>query len=161
MAVGNQIQHRQEKRKLMEELIAQAKIVLANHYAFYLKAQNYHWNVTGPDFSQYHDLFSKIYNEVGDTIDNLAEQVRAMDSYVPASFSRFSELAEIEDELNVPPPLEMIRRLYNDIAIMQNSIMQAYHLAEQHMQHGYSNLMAERQDAFLKHAWMLRSTLKI
>jgi DNA-binding ferritin-like protein len=47
------------------------------------------------------------------------------------------------------------------MAIMQNSIMDAYHLAEENMQHGYSNVLAERQDAFNKHAWMLRSTLRI
>lgn len=144
----------------MEELIQSAKVVLANHYAFYVKAQNYHWNVTGPDFSQYHELFGKIYDEVGGSIDTLAEEIRAMNSYAPASFSRFAELSQIEDEINVPPALEMLRRLYNDIEIVQKSIMDAYHLAEQNMQHGYSNLMAERQDAFNKHAWMLRATLR-
>ena len=144
-----------------EELVNAAKVVLANHYAFYVKAQNYHWNVTGPDFVQYHDLFGKIYEEVGGVIDKLAEEIRAMDSYAPGSFSRFSELTQIEDEQNVPTATEMIRRLNNDITIMQNSIMDAYHLAEENMQHGYSNLMAERQDAFLKHAWMLKSILKV
>lgn len=144
----------------MEELIQSAKVVLANHYAFYVKAQNYHWNVTGPDFSQYHELFGKIYDEVGGSIDTLAEEIRAMNSYAPGSFSRFAELSQIEDEVNVPPALEMLRRLYNDIEIVQKSIMDAYHLAEQNMQHGYSNLMAERQDAFNKHAWMLRATLR-
>lgn len=144
-----------------EQLVNSAKVVLANHYAFYVKAQNYHWNVTGPDFSQYHELFGKIYEEVSGVIDNLAEQIRAMDSYAPGSFVRLSELSQIEDEVNVPTAMEMIRRLYNDIAIVQESIMNAYHLAEENMQHGYSNLMAERQDAFNKHAWMLKATLKI
>lgn len=144
----------------MEELVQAAKIVLADHYAFYVKAQNYHWNVTGPDFVQYHELFSKIYNEVGDSIDTLAEEIRAMGAYTPGSFKRFSELTQIQDELSVPSAMDMIRRLYDDIAIVQNSIMNAYHRAEENMQHGYSNLMAERQDAFNKHAWMLRSTLQ-
>lgn len=144
----------------MEELIQSSKIVLANHYAFYVKAQNYHWNVTGPDFYQYHELFGKLYNEVGNSIDRLAEEVRAMNSYAPGSFSRFAELSQIADEVNVPSAFEMIKRLYGDIEIVQQSIMEAYHLAEQNMQHGYSNLMAERQDAFNKHAWMLRATLR-
>jgi len=144
----------------MEELIQSSKIVLANHYAFYVKAQNYHWNVTGPDFYQYHELFGKLYNEVGNSIDRLAEEVRAMNSYAPGSFSRFAELSQIADEVNVPSAFEMIKRLYGDIEIVQQSIMEAYHLAEQNMQHGYSNLMAERQHAFNKHAWMLRATLR-
>lgn len=145
----------------MEELVQAAKVVLANHYAFYVKAQNYHWNVTGPDFSQYHELFGKIYDEVGESIDTLAEEIRAMDSYAPGNFGRFAQLSGIQDEVNIPPAMEMIRRLHSDIAIVQESIMNAYHLAEKNMQHGYSNLMAERQDAFNKHAWMLKATMKV
>lgn len=146
---------------MSEELVNAAKVVLANHYAFYVKAQNYHWNVTGPDFFEYHKLFGNIYEEVGGVVDRLAEEIRAMDSYAPGSFSRFAELSQIEDEQNVPTAVEMVRRLNNDITIVLNSIMDAYHLAEENMQHGYSNLMAERQDAFLKHSWMLKATLKV
>jgi len=145
----------------MEELIQSAKVVLANHYAFYLKAQNYHWNVTGPDFSQYHKLFGNIYDEVGGAIDPLAEEIRTMDAYAPGSFARFAELSELEDEVTIPPPMEMFRRLYNDISIVQSSIKRCYELAEQAGNHGYSNVLAERQDAFNKHAWMIRSTLKV
>lgn len=146
---------------MSEELVNAAKVVLANHYAFYVKAQNYHWNVTGPDFFEYHKLFGNIYEEVGGVVDRLAEEIRAMDSYAPGSFSRFAELSQIEDEQNVPTAIEMVRRLNNDITIVLNSIMDAYHLAEENMQHGYSNLLAERQDAFLKHSWMLKATLKV
>jgi len=35
-----------------------------------------------------------------------------------------------------------------------------YDLAEQNGEHGFSNFLAERQDAFRKHSWMLRSSLK-
>jgi starvation-inducible DNA-binding protein len=144
----------------MEDLIQQMKIVQVNHFAFYLKAHNYHWNVEGPDFKQYHDLFAGIYEEVYGAIDVLAEEIRAADSYAPASFSRFMQLSQISDENNIPPAREMIQRLLSDIDVMQRSIAEAYSLAEQVGLHGYSNIMAERQDAFSKHAWMLRATLK-
>lgn len=144
----------------MEELIQSTKIVLANHFAFYLKAQYYHWNVTGPNFKQYHDLFGGIYTEVYGAIDTIAEEIRALDSYAPGSFSRFIQLSEVKDEGEVPPALEMAQRLLNDTPVVLNSIERAYELAEGQHLHGLSNLLAERQDAFLKHAWMLRSTLK-
>jgi DNA-binding ferritin-like protein len=44
--------------------------------------------------------------------------------------------------------------------VIQRSLKNAYDLAEQVGLHGYSNLMAERQDAFSKHAWMLRASMK-
>jgi DNA-binding ferritin-like protein len=54
----------------------------------------------------------------------------------------------------------MLRRLLNDIDTMQASIDRVYNLAEQQGEHGLSNFVAERQDAFRKHAWMIRSTLR-
>ena len=114
----------------------------------------------GQDFSQYHDLFGKIYSEVYGSIDVLAEEIRGMDAYTPGSFSRFMQLTQIPEDNSIPNNLDMARRLLNDIQIIQDSIMKAYHLAEDNMHHNYSNLMAERQDAFKKHAWMLRSSVK-
>jgi DNA-binding ferritin-like protein len=47
----------------MEELHNAAKIAFATSFSFYLKAHNFHWNVEGEDFLEYHDLFGKIYED--------------------------------------------------------------------------------------------------
>jgi len=36
-----------------------------------------HWNVRGNDFYQAHLLFERIYNDLGDQMDSLVEQLRA------------------------------------------------------------------------------------
>ena len=144
----------------MDELVQALKIVLANHYAYSLKAQNFHWNVEGPDFYQYHGLFESIYSEVYGSVDVIAERVRTIGAYTPGSFRRYSELSQIEDQVEIPNAQSMIQKLLADIQVVQNSIKICYDLAEQSGNHGLSNLMAERQDAFAKHAWMLTATLK-
>ena len=40
------------------------KTLLATEYAFVIKAQNFHWNVEGSNFAQYHNFFQGIYDEV-------------------------------------------------------------------------------------------------
>jgi starvation-inducible DNA-binding protein len=144
----------------MDELSQALKIVLANHYAFSLKAQNFHWNVEGPDFKQYHDLFGEIYEEVYGSVDTIAERVRTIGYYTPGSFRRYLELSQIEDQVEIPNSRSMIEKLLADISTVQTSIKVCYDLAEQNSNHGLSNLLAERQDAFAKHAWMLTATLK-
>lgn len=144
----------------MEELVQALKIVLANHYAYSLKAQNFHWNVEGPDFYQYHGLFESIYSEVYGSIDVIAERVRTIGAYTPGSFRRYSELSQVEDQVEIPNAPSMLQKLLADIQVIQSSIKICYDLAEQSGNHGLSNLMAERQDAFAKHAWMLTATLK-
>ena len=144
----------------MEELVQSLKVVLANHYAFYLKAHYYHWNITGPNFPQYHDFLENVYTEVYGNVDKIAEDIRTLDAYAPGSFNRFIQLSQIQGDETVPPAEVMMQRLLDDIPTMLTSIQRTYELAEQERCHNISNFMAERQDAFNKHAWMIRSTIK-
>ena len=136
------------------------KTAFASEYAFALKAQNFHWNVEGASFPQLHSLFERIYNEVYDSIDTFAEQLRALELYTPASLAKFSMLTIIEDENNILQEGAMVQELYSDSEKMANIFKLTFTLAEEAGDHGLSNFLADRQDAHKKHCWMLRSTLK-
>lgn len=144
----------------MDELRKALKIAFASEFAFYLKAQYFHWNVTGPDFKQYHDLFGDIYSEVYDSIDAFAENIRKTGGYTPGSFERFSMLSKIEDETNVPEALSMVNELLSDSDKMADLIGLVFQIANKYNEQGLCDFLAGRQDAHRKHSWMLRSTLK-
>lgn len=144
----------------MDELAKAMKIAFSTEFSFYLKAHFYHWNVESENFTQYHDLFGKIYEEVYGSIDNFAENIRKLGSYTPGSYTRLSMLSQIEDELTVPPALDMVKDLLQDSEKCIKIFKMVYDLAERDGQHGLSNFLAERQDAHAKHSWQLRSTLK-
>ena len=144
---------------MSEQMIETAKIVMADTFKFYLRAHNYHWNVEGPNFPQYHELFSNIYEEVFGAVDTIAEHIRAMGSFVPGSLSRFSELSALEDERDQPDAMSMIYRLQQDNDIILAHIIYAYAEAEAAGNHGWSNFLAERQAAHNKHGWMLKAIL--
>lgn len=144
----------------MDELQQAAKIGFASEYAFAIKAQNFHWNVEGPFFEQYHALFEKIYTEVYGNIDAFAENIRKLDTYTPASFSRFSMLTQVNDETDIIPADAMVQELLQDAEKMGKVLKLVYDRAEAAGKHGFSNFLAERMDAYDKHAWMLRSSLK-
>jgi len=137
------------------------KTLLATAYALSIKAQNFHWNVEGPDFPQYHEFFGDYYSEVYDnTIDKLAEIIRQLDSYTPGSITRYAELSQIEDQTKIPRAELMMQELYHDNAIVLNMYKQAFHVANDADEQGIANFIAERIDAHAKHQWMLRSILK-
>ena len=50
--------------------------LLASTYTLYLKTQNYHWNVLGPHFQSLHMLFQSQYEELAESIDEIAERIR-------------------------------------------------------------------------------------
>ena len=144
----------------METLIEIMRKVLADTFAMYLKAHNYHWNVEGPNFPQYHDFFGKLYEELHGAVDPIAEEIRSLDAYAPGSFSRFMELTEIEDEMNVPMTREMVLKLLRDNDTVLNTLNVAFKLANQFDRQGLADFIAGRIDVHNKHAWMLRSIIK-
>lgn len=139
-------------------MVDTAKIVLADSFKFYVRAQGYHWNVEGPLFLQYHELFEKIYSDVHGSIDIIAEEIRAMGVYVPGSLGRFLELSSTGEEREIVDPQTMISRLLDENNAVLNSIKNAYDAAEAASNHGFSNLMAERMSAHKKIGWMLKAS---
>lgn len=144
----------------MEQLFDALKRAFANTHAMYVKSHGYHWNGVGNNFPQYHAFFETIYDEVYGAIDSFAEHIRACGSYAPASYSQLSSLADIQDELGVPPMIDMIQRLYDDNQLVMDSLRTAYEAAEAAGEIGLSNYLQDRYDAHTKHAWQLRSTLR-
>jgi len=144
----------------METLQEIMKKVLADTFALYLKAHNYHWNVEGMNFPQYHEFFGNLYEELHGAVDPIAEEIRALDTYAPGSFTRFLELTEIEDELAVPAGVEMARRLMTDNERVLATLNVAFKLADTMDKQGLADFIAGRIDAHSKHQWMLRSITK-
>ncbi len=144
----------------MDELTQQLKVALASTFAFYLKAHNFHWNVEGPNFPQYHRFLGKLYEEVFDAVDPLAENIRKLSSYTPGSFTRFAELSIIDDEVKVPTADVMMSRLLADNDKLITVLTTAFEMSEQAREVGLSDFLAGRIDAHKKHAWMLKSILK-
>ena len=144
----------------METLQEIMKKVLADTFALYLKAHNYHWNVEGSNFPQYHEFFGNLYEELHGAVDPIAEEIRSLDTYAPGSFTRVMELSEIEDETSVPAGVEMARRLMTDNERVLATLNVAFKLADQFDKQGLADFIAGRIDTHSKHAWMLRSITK-
>ena len=144
----------------MEQLIEQLKVILGTNFALYLKAHNYHWNIEGADFPQYHSFLDSLYNSIWEQSDDIAEHIRQLNSYAPGSFSRFSDLSAIEEATTVPDAHTMFVNLKNDndnfIVLLRAGIV----LADEASEPAVSNFLQDLLGAHQKHAWMLRSIVK-
>ena len=134
--------------------------MLADSYALYVKTHNFHWNVTGPNFSELHKVFEKQYQELAIAIDDIAERVRALGVFVPASFSQFSQITSIDEETGQIHSDEMIRQL---VLAQEEVVRTARHLlplVEDFNDAPTVDLLTLRMAAHEKNAWMLRSLLE-
>lgn len=136
------------------------KVALADTYVFSVKVQGYHWNVTGPHFSEYHKFLGKLYVELSEAVDVIAEGIRTLDAFAPGSMKRFLELTTIEEATNIPDGLVMISKLAADNERVIASLTSAYELCEKHKHYGISNMLQDRLTAHEKWGWQLRSFIK-
>jgi starvation-inducible DNA-binding protein len=144
----------------MNELIEQMKVTLASTFAFYLKAHGFHWNVEGANFPQYHEFLGNLWEEAFGAVDPIAEQLRTLESFAPASFARYTDLSIIKDELNIPPAMSMMVKLKDDNKLIIEQLLKTQTLAEKNKKMGLANFLQDRIDAHEKHGWMLRSITK-
>jgi len=143
----------------MNELIEKLNKLLATTFAFSLKAQFFHWNVTGQDFSQYHSFFGNLYTEVYEAIDQTAEQTRAVNGTAYGSFTQYMSLSEIQCQTTVPALQEMVSILYRDNETIISVLKEVHEAAERYNERGLVNFLEGRMDTHKKHGWMLRSSM--
>jgi len=136
------------------------KTLLATSFSLYLKSANFHWNVEGSSFPQYHEFFGDFYADIYGSIDPIAEYIRALDTYTPASLTRFTELTLIEDQIGQLPVMEQFSELLADSMTLLAFLNETFKVANAENQQGIANFIAERIDAMQKHNWMIRSILK-
>lgn len=142
----------------MDQLIESMKVVHATNFAFYLKMHFFHWNVTGPNFPQYHEFFGDLYEELHGAVDDIAEHIRAIEGYAPGSFQRFMDLSRITDQVEVVSAPEMFTIALSDNNTMIETLKAAYKLADAFNELGLANYIQDRIDIHKKHGWMIRST---
>jgi starvation-inducible DNA-binding protein len=144
----------------MEQLIQQLKVILGTNFALYLKSHNYHWNVEGPDFAQYHKFLGKLYEQIFGNTDLIAEKIRMLGSYAPGSMERFIELSDIEEATSVPDAMTMLRTLSSDNERFIFHLRAGIAAADQANEPAISNFLQEILDQHQKQAWMIRSIIK-
>ena len=136
------------------------KVLLASTQSFAIKTQNFHWNVEGSNFPQYHAFFDTLYGDVSATIDPIAEYIRILGHYTPGSLTRYAELSIIQDQIKIPRAELMFVELLQDCETLSQLVVAMFDEATNERQQGIANYMAELQDLYGKKAWFIRSTLK-
>lgn len=140
-----------------DQLISQMKVILATSFSLYLKAHNYHWNVIGPNFGQYHEFFGDLYEEIHGSLDTTAEEIRKLGSFAPGSLKQYLDMSRIKDELSIKEPPMMFGQLATDNDRLITLLYAARATADSIKAFGTVNYLEDRISTHEKHAWMLKS----
>lgn len=132
--------------------------LLADTYTLYLKTHGYHWNVEGPHFQSLHNQFMDQYTEMWTAVDELAERVRALGHYAPASYTAMSKLSSIKEETGQPDWRTMVERLAQGHQTVAKTAREVLRIAEDIGDDATADIVAPRITLHEKTAWMLRAT---
>ena len=142
----------------MSEVVKKLSILLADTYALYLKTQNYHWHVKGPQFKSLHELFEMQYLELAAAVDEIAERLLITGHKAPATFKDFERLKTIKDGDSSSNANQMLTELANDHGMLVNDLNESMGLAQKMKDEGTANLLADRILAHEKARWMLNAS---
>jgi starvation-inducible DNA-binding protein len=137
-------------------------VILADEYLLYTKTRNAHWNVEGPDFHSKHLFFEAQYEQLDEIMDSVAERIRSLGHYAPATLKLFLELTHISETLHEKNDgTGFITELLTDhesliIHLRENINYFANDLKDL----GTSDYVTGLMETHEKMAWMLRSHLR-
>jgi starvation-inducible DNA-binding protein len=147
-------------KKDREKIAEGLSRTLADTYTLYLKTHNFHWNVTGPQFQTLHLMFETQYNELWLALDLIAERIRALGVFVPATHKSFEKLSSIKMEEGVPKSGDMIAALVKGHEAVSKNAREVFKIADDANDQPTADMLTERMNVHEKTAWMLRSLLE-
>lgn len=145
----------------MNELTTAIKVLLANTTVMYYKAHQFHWNIEGVEFTQYHEFFGDLYTDVYESVDPIAELLRKLDDYAPVSLDDLFKYKTLQEETTrvvlLKDILDSLIKANEEVLISLNKV---FTVANSNKQQGVCNFIADRIDTHQKHAWFLKASAK-
>ena len=138
---------------------AQLAKLLADEFVLYTKTRNAHWNVEGPDFHAMHIFFESQYEQLDDIMDSVAERIRKIGHYAPATLTQLLKLTHLtEASANNNTSLGFIKELLEDhesiIEFIRGNINP---FANEYHDAGTSDYITGLLETHEGMAWMLRA----
>lgn len=148
----------QDRKGVTTELVK----ILSDAYVLYTKTRNYHWNVVGSDFSEYHKMFEEQYDAIDADIDEIAERIRALGQKTPATLAEFAKNSRLDESLGEYPDAKtMIKNLLEDHESVARSIRESIGIVgDKYHDVGTEDFLTGLLEKHEKTAWMLRSFLE-
>jgi len=133
--------------------------LLADEFVLYTKTRNAHWNVTGENFHANHIFFENQYKQLDELIDSVAERMRKIGHFAPATIESYLELTQLtEYSERTNDGLGFMKDLLQDhesiIETLRGNIVP---FAEKYKDYGTSDFITGLMETHEEMAWMIRS----
>ncbi len=145
-----------EKASLLSE---QLNDLLANYQVFYSNVRGFHWNVKGEKFFELHVKFEELYNDLILKIDELAERILTLGSNPEYRYSRYIEMAELQEAEQTQDGLKNVQNLLDSFSVLIKKQRQILVVSGDTNDEGTNSLMSDYIREQEKLVWMYSAFL--
>jgi len=137
-------------------------ILFATNFVAYYRAHYSHINVEGRNFYSDHKLLNKIYEDLQDEIDTIAEIIRTLDAKIPESLQEIISLSDVSDfgVIDDGDGDEYLKGVQEDLDVLIRTYQRVEEATTDIGMNHIMNYAQDRVRQLEKFVWMLRSTLK-
>ena len=142
--------------KAVQDISEALMVLLSDVFALYLKTKNFHWNMSGPYFRDYHLLLDDQGEQIFAMTDAIAERARKIGGATLRSIGQVARLQRIADnDAEYVKPLDMIIELRDDNAMLTRNMREVHSLCDEGGDVATASLLENWIDETEKRIWFL------
>ena len=133
--------------------------VFNNNFVAYYRSHVAHVNILGRNSYSDHKLLQKIYEDLQDQIDTIAELLRSIDDYMPCEIQDVLNQSEISTAIFEEDSDGFLEGVKSDLELLKGTYEELMAVAEVEGHEEIANYSQDRILALAKQIWMLDATL--
>ena len=133
--------------------------IFNDNFMAYWRSHVAHVNIVGRNFASDHKLLEKVYEDLQEQIDSIAEKIRTLDGFMPNS------LQDVVVDSHIPSfAIEgsselMLSEVKDDLEHLKGCYEELIKISEDEGHDEIANYAQDRVLALAKHIWMIKATL--
>ncbi|WP_342363122.1 DNA starvation/stationary phase protection protein [Terrarubrum flagellatum] len=140
----------------VREISASLNQLLADCFALYVKAKNFHWHMWGPHFRDYHLMLDEQADAIFAMTDVIAERVRKLGGITLRSIGQIAQLQRIADnDTDFLAPAAMLLELRDDNTLIVAEMRAAHKICNEAEDIASASLLENWIDETEKRIWFL------
>jgi DNA-binding ferritin-like protein len=139
--------------------VEQLTEVFNDNFVAYYRSHVAHVNIMGRNFASDHKLLGKVYEDLQEQIDMIAELLRTLNAFMPRSIQDIIGESSVLDLPVDGDSIDLITTVRDDLEQLKTCYTELMEIAEEEEHEEIANYAQDRILAIAKHIWMLSATL--
>ncbi|EGJ72116.1 Ferritin Dps family protein [Bacteroides coprosuis DSM 18011] len=139
------------------KVIDSLQVLLADLQVYYTNLRNFHWNIKGRGFFQLHEAFEKMYDDVNEKVDEVAERILMLGGVPENKFSNYLKVARVKEEDVQSDGMKAIENILETIGHLIVEERKIIEIAGDNKDEATVSMMSDYLVEQEKSVWMLTS----